>query len=300
MPTTEVGSTVPRRQLGRELRRLREAARLTVEEAAEQLELSRVKMWRIEKGSTAMRSLDVEHMCRLYGHSLDADITQALMALAKETKVKGWWVSYADVIPNGFAGFIGLEGAASAIFYYEPILVPGLLQTEAYARAIVEHGGPRQLAPAEVERILALRMERQKVLTRKRKTPLQLDVVMGEELLHRVIGSRSVMAEQLRHLLIVSEQVPDIQIRLIDYEQGSHPGLSTPGFVLLDFPTSGTGKPSEPTTIYMSIGPASLYHDKTQATEYFQKARRGVEKAALTVEQTRSHIKSAIERMESP
>ncbi|WP_163510471.1 helix-turn-helix domain-containing protein [Fodinicola acaciae] len=300
MPTTEIGSTVPRRQLGRELRRLREAARITVDEAAEQLELSRVKMWRIEKGASAMRSLDVEHMCRLYGHGPDAEITKALMALAKETKEKGWWVSYAGVIPRGFEAFIGLETAASSMSAYEPSIVPGLLQTESYARAIVEKGGPAELSPAEVERTVELRMERQKILTRTKKHPIQLDVVLGEEILHRLVGGRAVVAEQLRHLLVVSERVDTIRIRIVDNASGAHAGLSTGGFALLDFPRSGTGKPTEPTTVYLSIGSASLYHDKPRVLGYYQKTWRALDKSALDEEATRVLVRAAIQEMEKP
>jgi hypothetical protein len=264
------------------------------------LELSRVKMWRIEKGASAMRSLDVEHMCRLYGHSVDADITQALMALARESKEKGWWVSYAGVIPRGFEAFIGLEAAASSMFGYEPSIVPGLLQTESYARAIVEKGGPAELSPAEIESTVALRMERQKILTRTNKHPMRLDVVLGEEILHRLVGGRSVMAEQLRHLLVVSERVDAIRIRILDNAIGAHAGLSTGGFALMDFPLSGTGKPTEPTTVYLSIGSASLYHDKPRVLSYYQKAWRSLDKSALDEEGTRVRIRSAIDEMERP
>ena len=128
------GSTVPRRQLGRYLRELRNRQGLTVRAAAERLEWSEAKMWRIETGQTSLRSFDVEAMCKIYG--APADLTEALMGLAKETKARGWWQAYGDVIPEGFDVYIGLEEAASQLSWYEPELVPGILQTEGYARTL--------------------------------------------------------------------------------------------------------------------------------------------------------------------
>ena len=107
---------MPRRQLGRYLRELRGGQRLTVRTAAERLEWSEAKIWRIETGQVSLRSLDVEAMCKVYG--ADASLTEGLMGLAKETKARGWWHSYGDVIPEGFDLYIGLEEAASAVSWY--------------------------------------------------------------------------------------------------------------------------------------------------------------------------------------
>ncbi|MCA1709618.1 MAG: helix-turn-helix domain-containing protein, partial [Actinobacteria bacterium] len=148
------GSTVPRRQLGRYLRDLRGQARLTVRAAAATLEWSEGKIWRIETGQTGMRSLDVEAMCRIYGAS--AETTEALMALAKETKARGWWHSYGDVIPEYFDVYIGLEESASHFSWYESELVPGLLQTEDYARTVIRSGNPT-VEDAEIERRVSVR-----------------------------------------------------------------------------------------------------------------------------------------------
>ena len=111
------GSTAPRRQLGRYLRDLRGRQRITVKAAAAALEWSETKLWRVENGHTSLRSHDVELMCRIYG--APPDMTEALMGLAKETKAKGWWHAYGDVIPEGFDDYIGLEEAASQISWYE-------------------------------------------------------------------------------------------------------------------------------------------------------------------------------------
>src|ERR1700722_12038476 len=136
MADTSTGSTVPRRQLGRYLRDLRNAAGLTVRDAARGLEWSEAKLWRIETGQTSLRSLDVETVCRIYG--APPDLTEALMGLAKETQAKGWWHAYGDVVPEWFDVYIGLEEAASQICSYESELVTGLFQTEDYARTIIK------------------------------------------------------------------------------------------------------------------------------------------------------------------
>ena len=162
------GSTVPRRQLGRYLRDLRGQARLTVRTAATELEWSEAKIWRIETGQTGMRSLDVEAMCRIYG--AQADTTEALMALAKETKARGWWHSYGDVIPEDFDVYIGLEESASHFAGYQSELVPGLLQTADYARAVVREHRP-DIEDSEVERRVSVRMARQTLLTRVTAPP---------------------------------------------------------------------------------------------------------------------------------
>src|ERR1700729_3404000 len=163
MPEETTGSTVPRRQLGRYLRDLRNSQRLTVRSAAGRLEWSEAKIWRIETGQTSLRSLDVETMCRIYGAA--PDLTQALMGLAKETKARGWWHSYGDVIPEGFDLYLGLEEAASSLSWSEAELVPGLLQTEGYARAVISADKP-DTDPAEIDRRVQLRIERQALIRR--------------------------------------------------------------------------------------------------------------------------------------
>ncbi|MFD7901563.1 Scr1 family TA system antitoxin-like transcriptional regulator, partial [Kitasatospora sp. NPDC059747] len=184
------GSTVPRRQLGRYLRDLRNRSRLTVRAAARTLEWSEAKMWRIETGQTSLRSLDVEAMCKVYG--APAELTEALMGLAKETKARGWWHSYGDVIPEGFDLFIGLEEAASRIAWYESELVPGLLQTEGYSRTIMRADNPHE-DDDEIERRVHLRSTRQVLLTRVTDPPV-FDVALNEAVLRRPVGGSRTMA----------------------------------------------------------------------------------------------------------
>src|SRR3984957_12443568 len=163
MTESQAGSTVPRRQLGRYLRELRGSAGLTVRAAAKELERSEPTLWRIESGLVSVRSLDVEQKCRLYGAT--ADMTKALMARARETKAKGWWQTYGDVVPEWFDLFVGLEAAATRMAEYEHSVVPGLLQSEGYARTIMAADNPGE-SDEEITRRVELRLGRQAILKR--------------------------------------------------------------------------------------------------------------------------------------
>ena len=196
MAVETTGSTVPRRQLGRYLRELRGSQRITVKSAAEKLEWSEAKIWRIETGQTSLRSHDVELMCRIYG--APADMTEALTGLAKETKARGWWQAFGDAIPEWFDVYIGLEEAASEISWYESELVPGLLQTEEYARTLIEADNPG-VDEEEIGRRVQVRVQRQ-ALVRRATAPLKLRVVLNEGILHRPVGGPEVMAAQLDRL----------------------------------------------------------------------------------------------------
>src|SRR6266702_1486414 len=193
MAAETTGSTVPRRQLGRYLRELRTRERMTVKAAAEKLEWSEAKIWRIETGQTSLRSLDVEAMCKIY--AAPAGLTEALMGLARETKARGWWHAYGDVIPEGFDVYIGLEEAASQLAWYESELVPGLLQTEHYAHTLIKADNPG-VDEDEINRRVHVRMARQPLI-RRATAPPQLNIVLNEATIRRPVGGVQVMTEQL-------------------------------------------------------------------------------------------------------
>ena len=251
------GSTVPRRQLGRYLRDLRGQARLTVRVAAQELEWSEAKIWRIESGQTGMRSLDVEAMCRIYGAPVDK--TEALVGLAKETKARGWWHSYGDVIPEYFDVYIGLEEAASHFSWYESEFVPGLLQTEDYARTVIRADNPDK-DDAEIERRVSVRMARQILLTRITAPPT-LDIVLNEAILHRPIGGPAVMARQLERLVEASALLT-VSLRVLPFAAGLHRGIMSGLFVMLRFPLNGNGQETEQPTVYVEGCTGALYMDK--------------------------------------
>ena len=270
------GSTVPRRQLGRYLRDLRGRQRITVKAAAAELEWSETKLWRVENGHSSLRSHDVELMCRIY--SAPPDMTEALMGLAKETKAKGWWHAYGDVIPEGFDVYIGLEEAASQISWYESELVPGLLQTEQYARSVIKDDNPG-VDDEEIDRRVQLRIARQ-ALVRRRTAPLNLHVALNEAILRRPVGRPDVMAAQLEHLAEASGQ-PNVSLRVVPFSAGLHRGLMSGPFELLRFPLNGDGHESEPATVYADGFTGALYLDKPHEVERYATAFESIWSAAL-------------------
>jgi len=293
MAEVQAGSTVPRRQLGRYLRDLRNEAGLTVRAAARQLERSEPTLWRMENGLTSMRSIEVEAMCRLYGAG--EDITKALVALAKETKARGWWQAYGDVVPEWFDLYVGLEAAASRISWYESELVPGLCQTEDYARALIrlDH---QDAADDEIDRYVQLRMGRQAILRRPIDPPV-LQVALRESILRCPVGGSPVMAAQLRGLVQASE-LPNVSLRVVPFAAGLHPGMMSGPFEVLRFPVNGGGLESEPPTVYADIYTGAIYLDKKHEVECYDRAFGDIWEIALGEGESRDLIRQAAEELE--
>ncbi|MEU2033232.1 helix-turn-helix domain-containing protein [Nocardia amamiensis] len=270
------GSTMPRRQLGRQLRDLRNRAGMTTRVAAQRLEWSEAKIWRIETGQTSLRGLDVEAMCKIYG--APSELLEPLTALARDTKARGWWTAYGDVIPEGFEVYIGLEEAAARLSTYENELVPGLLQTEGYTRSVLSASHPELSADA-VDRRVRLRQARQALVTRA-DAPLRLDVLINEAVLWRRIGSPVVTAEQLDHLRRMCD-LPNVRIRVVPVDSGYHEGMSTGRFVLLEFPEVGSGELPEPPVVYVEAFTGSSYLDKEHEITRFRAAFASIEAVAV-------------------
>jgi transcriptional regulator with XRE-family HTH domain len=291
MATETTGSTVPRRQLGRYLRELRNRQKITVKTAAEALEWSETKIWRVETGQTSLRSLDVEQMCRIY--AAPPDLTEALMGLAKETKAKGWWHAYGDVIPENFDLYLGLEEAAQQLAWYEPELVPGLLQTRDYARALI--GGDWLIDADEIDRRVQLRIERQ-ALIRRPTAPLALRVVLNESILRRPVGGRDVMAAQL-DVLAGAADLPNVKLRVVPFSVGLHHGLMSGPFELLRFPLNGDGQDSEPATVYVDGYTGDLYLDKPAEVERYSDAFESIWAAAANEAASRKLIQQSAKEL---
>ncbi|GAA1677212.1 helix-turn-helix transcriptional regulator [Fodinicola feengrottensis] len=278
MPS-EQGSTVPRRRLGRELRRLREAAHITIEAATDQLEWSRQKIWRIERGEPAMRALDVEAMCKIYG--APKDLTEALKALAKETKARGWYHAYGDVIPKWFEIYIDLETTASLQEVYNGELVDGLLQTRSYIEAILRTSTVH--TAADIERIVEVRIARQSVLGNDGK---KFDFILNEAAIRRPVGGPLAIGHQLRQLAAMSEH-SNISIRILPFATGAH-GAMLGSFRVLDFPAD-----SEPDTVYIEQLTGALYLDKAHELEPYRDQFRNIGNLALDQRKSRDLILAA-------
>ncbi|KIA60081.1 helix-turn-helix domain-containing protein [Nocardia vulneris] len=287
LPQGTTGSTMPRRQLGRHLRDLRNRARMTTRTAAQQLEWSEAKIWRIETGQTSLRSLDVEAMCKVYG--APSDLIGPLTALARETKARGWWTAYGDVIAEGFEVYIGLEEAATRLSTYENELVPGLLQTEDYTRALLTAARP-DMPANELDRRVQLRMARQALVTRAH-APLHLDVVISESVLWRRIGGDAVTAAQLEHLRRMCD-LPNVRIQVAPTDSGYHDGMDSGRFVMLEFPELRAGESPEPPVVYVESFTGPVYLDKENEIDRYRRALVSIKSVAVDarddIEQARS------------
>ena len=282
------GSTVPRRQLGRHLRDLRNRSRLTVRAAAAALEWSEAKIWRIETGQTSLRSLDVEAMCRVYG--APPDLAEGLIALAKETKARGWWHPYADVIRESLDLYLGLEEAATQLCWYTSELVPGLLQTKNYARVLIRAALP-EASDEEVERRVHVRIARQALLTRATAAPI-VKVAFNEAVLRRAVGGHDVMAEQLERL-IETTNYPNVSIRVVPFAAGLHHGILSGPFVMMRFPTDGDGREVEPRTVYVDGFTGALYLDKPHEIDRYDAAFDAIWTSAFVEARSTSFLSEA-------
>ncbi|MGW4031048.1 helix-turn-helix domain-containing protein [Streptomyces sp. NPDC004838] len=254
------GSVVRRILLGSQLRRLRESRGITREAAGYSIRASESKISRMELGRVSFKARDVEDLLTLYGV---ADETErgALLALVKEANIAGWWHSYGDVLPGWFQTYVGLEAAASLIRIYEVQFVHGLLQTESYAHAVVERNTPSG-NQADIDRRVALRLERQKLLVSERAP--QVHAVLDEAALRRPYGDRSVMQGQLRHLIEISEQ-PNVTLQVMPFSFGGHAGESG-AFSMLRFPESDLSD-----IVYLEQLTSALYVDKREEVAQYGK-----------------------------
>jgi len=227
-------------------------------DAAAALEISVSTLHRYEAGQTALRAVEVEHMCRLYGAS--PEMTEALMGLARETKARGWWHAYGDSIPRWFQFYVGLESAASRLRQFEPDLMPGLLQTKEYATAVLRLDDSKT-SDEEIEQRVAARLQRQRLLYRRIPPAPQLEVILGEVALRRSLDDRGAMAEQLRHVNEVTA-LPNFVTRVLPLGVGLHRAAGIGSFTILEFPGTGNGRDSEPPTVYSDSLTGSIYLDK--------------------------------------
>ncbi|GAA0700819.1 helix-turn-helix transcriptional regulator [Streptomyces thermocarboxydus] len=243
--------TVGQVVLGRRLHELREAAGLSREEAARILRVAPATVRRMETAEVSLKIPYVQMLLTAYGvpeHEADT-----FVALAEDANRPGWWQRYHDVLPEWFSLYVSLEGAARIIRSYEPHFVPGLLQTEDYARAVLEAGTIGTAGPETVERHVALRMERQKLL--ERPDPPHLWVLMEETVLRRpVSGDSRVMRDQLDKLLEFAAR-DRVTLQIAEFADGPHPGTYAP-FSLFRF-----AEPELPDMVFTEYLTGALYLD---------------------------------------
>ncbi|MDA3646797.1 helix-turn-helix domain-containing protein [Saccharopolyspora indica] len=210
--------------LGRQLRQLRTSAGVSLEEAAAHLERSRATVGHWERGHSRVSAKDLDALLKFY--RAPEDLVEQLQKLRRESGQRGWWQSYK--LPSDLAPFVGFEAEASEIFHYELGLIPGLLQTEGYARAVHEVGRLK-LSDAELQSWVDVRLKRQERLNSG--GGLTLHAVIAEEALHRVVGSRTVMVDQLEHLIAVAKR-KTVNLQVLPFSAGAHAGSVGPITVL--------------------------------------------------------------------
>lgn len=255
---TSVGSpTVLRILVGAQLRRLREAKRISLEEAGYVIRSSPSKISRLENGRVSFKDRDIIDLLTLYGVT-DKAQREELRGLATSASSRAWWHDYSDILPSWFEEYIGLEEAAIQIRGYEVQFVPGLLQTADYARAVtlLEYSNPK-----EINRRVNLRMTRQAILSRPK--PTSLWVVLDEAVLRRPIGGSSVMRTQLKHLIAMSER-PNVTIQILPFKAGGHAAVGGP-FSLLHFAEDDLSD-----VVYLEQMASSQYLDKQDVVERYQ------------------------------
>jgi transcriptional regulator with XRE-family HTH domain len=269
------GSTVPRRTLGIGLRQAREKAGVKLKDAAAALDVSQQTMWRIENGTTSSRPADVLHLCTLY--EVEPRMRDVFLGLARETKSKGWWHAYGDVLPAWFELYVGLESSASRIRTYGPSVVPGLLQSRDYTAAVMRAERP-ELSDDDLGAYISLKQSRQQILTRAFPPPPRLEVILGEAVLLAEPGVDGAMRAQLWHLLKATE-LDNVSIRVLPLITGPHPASVCGSFTLLEFPEEKGNTP--PRTVYAENLTGAIYLDRPGETDAYRKVVTSIAALAL-------------------
>ncbi|TWJ27586.1 hypothetical protein JD81_01076 [Micromonospora sagamiensis] len=264
---------------------------MSLDAVAEALDCSRQKVWRIEKGLVPVRVVDARAMCERY--AVSEEMRAIVVGLAKETRAQGWWHSYGDVVPSWFSLYVGLESSASMLRQYDSELIPGLLQTREYASELFRRKNPH-LSTEEREKLVAVRLQRQRVLVRRLPSAPVLTVVLSEAVLRRTIPDRAAMADQLRHLRDVSA-LPNVSLRVLPLAAGPPLASETGTFVLLDFPQAPGRASTEPTTVYVENLTGALYLDKPTEVAAYEHVWRDLETLTPDEAESGRMIESIIE-----
>jgi transcriptional regulator with XRE-family HTH domain len=267
-------STVRRRRLSAEIRRLREEVGMTSVEATKRLEWSSGRLTKMERGEWVLPNpRDIRDLCDLYGVT-DERQRDYLITLAKEGREKGWWNAHKKDLPETFSHYIGLEAGAAELYVAHPVIIPGLLQTADYARATIL-GGPAEVDEAEAERRVEVRHERQQNLIFREDDPLRLYVVIDEAALRRQVGGPAVMRAQLEHLADLSK-LAKVSIQVVPFGAGAHPAVAG-SFSILKFP-----EPQDPDIVYVETVAGDLFVEEKEEVGDFDIAFRRLQMAALS------------------
>jgi transcriptional regulator with XRE-family HTH domain len=273
--------------LGSHLRRLRERAGVSRSDAGWAIRASESKISRLELGRVGFKQRDVEDLLSLYGVTETRE-RERLLELAREANSRGWWHRYGDVTPDWFDAYLGLEAAAELIRTYEIQFVPGLLQTADYARAVARLTPEGARSEDEVERVVALRTRRQRVLDRE--PPLKLWAVIEESVLLRPIGGRQVLRDQL-HALRSAVERPNITVQIIPIDNPGHPAGGG-AFTILRFPQRDL-----PDIVYLEHLTRALYLDKREDVDTYTQTLNLLASTGPPPQQTHHHLTTLLNRL---
>jgi len=277
--------TVRSRRVGAELRRLRDAAGVTTAQAADLLNCSPAKISRIENGIVSARVGDLRLLLDRYGDQ-DEEHRAYLERLARESNKRGWWQDYGDTIPPYYADFIGLETDASYIKTWEPTIVPGLLQTPEYARAVML-ANPAMISPAKLENYISIRRERQARL--EQGTDVRLDAVIWEVALVTTVGSDEVQRGQLGRLLELMDR-PNISVQVLPLEAGDKANMSG-SFVMFSF-----GSERSVSTVFVETLTSSQYLERDEELRGYTLVFDALRSAALSPAASAARIRQRLEQ----
>jgi len=275
--------TVRRRRLAAKLRELREAAELTIDEVGDRLECSASKISRIETGHVGVTPRDVRDMLEVYG--IEDDEREALVQLAREARKKGWWHAYNEVFTGSF---VGLESDASFLHTHQGLLVPGLLQTVGYTRAVIRAIRP-DAAETDVELRVDGRMKRQKLITEEASPPAYW-AVLDEAVLHRTVGGPEVMREQLKRLVEVAT-LPHVTLQVVPFSAGAHAGMEAP-FLILGFPEQ-----ADPDVVYVENTTSAVYLEQPEDVHRYTLMFDHLRAAALKPDDTVDLVDRTADRL---
>ncbi len=278
--------TVKRRRLAAELRRYREASKLTIEQVAERLEWSSGKISKIENARVSVLPRDVKFLLGVYGVE-EGPERELLLALAKESRQRGWWQQYGDAVPEWFGVYIGLESEAMSVSSYHGEYVTGLLQTPDYARA-VHRATLIRATDQEIDQIVQVRIARQERLGSP-DAP-QLWVVLNEAVIRRMVGSRAIMHDQLQRLAAAS-QARNITLQVLPFTAGAHPAMDSPFRIL------GFTEPADADIVYVEYATGSLYLERPPEVARYRLMFDHLRAAALPVDETRRLLARAAEEL---
>ncbi len=288
MTTSSQSPIVQRRRLRSELRAERDRAGLTQEQVANEMDWSLSKVIRIEKGDVGISTNDLRALLGLY-EVTDKERVSSLVGLARSGRQRSWWHAYRDRLSPTFVKLIGFEAEAIRIVAVSGLLIPGLLQTQEYASALVDKSNPTAYTDEEVDFYTKIRMRRQKELFENRQPSPHITAIVDEGALRRVVGSREITLRQLDHLIMMAEQ-PNVDIGVVPFSAGAYPGMFGT-FTILQFEDPVTDD-----VMYVDqLSGFLVFRDLPDETDNYWEALERIQEVLLSTEDTVSLIRKVKE-----